>query len=295
MGTSASMSSVRFCSLTAGDRRATRPVCTVGSPSTVTRTGWPTAHARGLALGHRRAAAAAGACARGSPPARPAARYSPDARPGARLTAPSIGEATTVSASCWRASSSSERRWSEHGLAVADLLERVLVAALGHLKRRHRGVELRPGDRAAAPRAAPAGRAVSWAWSSTRPRLAHDRGLLGVDAVVVAVGRKPEPGARLLQGRDRLVHAVAGSRSGRGARSAGPAGPGCRGRRRSRRAGRRPWCPGRPAPRRPGCRWRSRCAPRSPPRPAPPGPLEGRRRRNRSSVFFGDAVAGTSC
>ena len=86
------------------------PAYTVGSPSTVTRTGWPrrtSAASRSgtesrSRKGWRRTRVTTGA---------PAARYSPT-EACRSTTAPSIGERITVSVSCWRTSSTSERRWS---------------------------------------------------------------------------------------------------------------------------------------------------------------------------------------
>jgi len=108
LGTSASTRRVRFCSCTIGLSRTTRPWWTVASPSTVSRTVWPartpTASRSGTGRRNRsgcvRTSVATGA---------PAPRYSPTAA-CFRLTAPSKGETSTVSTSCCRASSSSERR-----------------------------------------------------------------------------------------------------------------------------------------------------------------------------------------
>ena len=135
------MASVRFCSAIAGDRRATVPAYTVGSPSTVTRTGCPrrtSAASRSgtesrSRKGWRRTRVTTGA---------PAARYSPT-EACRSTTAPSIGERITVSVSCWRDELDLRAPLEQHGLAVLDLLQRVLVPALGDLERRHRRVELR--------------------------------------------------------------------------------------------------------------------------------------------------------
>jgi hypothetical protein len=109
-GTSASMSRVRFCSLMDGETRATRPLCSPATPSTVTTTDCPTrtlVESRSGTASRSRSGWSLTMVATGAP----AARNSPtEARRS--LTAPSIGEATTVSTSCWRASSSSDRRWS---------------------------------------------------------------------------------------------------------------------------------------------------------------------------------------
>ena len=51
LGTSASTSRVRFCSMMAGEIRATRPRCSPGAPSTVTSTLWPMRTPGGVALG----------------------------------------------------------------------------------------------------------------------------------------------------------------------------------------------------------------------------------------------------
>ena len=95
----------------------------------------------------------------------------------------------------------------QHSLAVLDLLERVLVPALGHLKGRDRGVELRPGDELPLPELRhPV--ALELGLVELRLRLTHHRSLGEVHAVVVAVGRKTEPDARLLERGDRLIQAV---------------------------------------------------------------------------------------
>ena len=144
-------------------------------------------------------AAAAGARAPSSRSACPPARYSPtDAC--LRLTTPSSGDRITVSVSCCRARSSSERRCAITRLAVADLLERVLVAPSATCRLASDGVELGAGDQlllheldaavAREPRVV-----------QHRAGLADDRRLLGIDALVAARGRKPEADARLLQRR----------------------------------------------------------------------------------------------
>ena len=68
-----------------------------------------------------------------------------DARPGARLTAPSIGASDHGVGELLAGQLELRAPLGQHGLAVAHLLERVLVAALGHLKGGLGGVELRPG------------------------------------------------------------------------------------------------------------------------------------------------------
>ena len=55
----------------------------------------------------------------------------------------------------------------------------------------------------------------------------------GIDALVRRRRRQAQPGARLLEGRLRLLDAQLVVGRDRGARSPGPAAPGCRGRRRS--------------------------------------------------------------
>ena len=95
----------------------------------------------------------------------------------------------------------------EHRLAVAHLLERVLVTAVSHLERRLGGVELGAGRRSRASRTWPCASRVSRASSSTAAAWRTMRGLLGVDGVVVAVGRKAEARAGLLQRRLGLPHA----------------------------------------------------------------------------------------
>ena len=87
----------------------------------------------------------------------PAARYSPtDGRRSP--TAPSIGEAIDGVRELLARQLQLGAALQQHPLPVLHLLERVLVAALGHLKRRDRGVELGPRHELPAPRAAPSGR-----------------------------------------------------------------------------------------------------------------------------------------
>ena len=143
-GTSASMSRVRFCSLMDGEMRATRPVCSPATPSTVTSTDCPTrtlVESRSGTASRSRSGWSLTMVATGAP----AARYSPtEARRS--LTAPSIGEATTVSDELLARQLELGSALEQHGLSVAHLLDRVLVAALRHRQRRDGGVELRLGD-----------------------------------------------------------------------------------------------------------------------------------------------------
>ena len=88
----------------------------------------------------------------------------------------------------------------QHGLSVADLLERVLVSPLGHLEVRLGGVKLRPGDELLFEKL------YTSVAGQTRlvehgPGLPHDRRLLGFDDLVLACRRQSQPGPGLLQRR----------------------------------------------------------------------------------------------
>ena len=93
----------------------------------------------------------------------------------------------------------------QHGLPVADLLERVLVPPFRHLEVRLGGVKLRPGDELLFDKL------YTSVAGQTRlvehgPGLPHDRGLLGFDHLVLARRRQSQPGAGLLQRRLGLFH-----------------------------------------------------------------------------------------
>jgi len=94
----------------------------------------------------------------------------------------------------------------DDGLSIADLLERILIAALRHLERGFRGIELRARDQLLLQEAR-----VSIA---CEPRvlergagLANDRRLLGIHLLVRPRRRQPEADARLLQRGLCLVNA----------------------------------------------------------------------------------------
>jgi len=94
----------------------------------------------------------------------------------------------------------------EHGLPIANLLDAVLIAGFGHAQRRHRRVDLRLRDQLPLPELLRP-LACQPRLVKHRARLAHEGGVLGIHAVVRALPRESEPGARLLQRRHRLVHA----------------------------------------------------------------------------------------
>jgi len=72
-----------------------------------------------------------------------------------------------------------------------------------------------------------------------RPGLAHQRGLLGIDAFARAVSREPQPGAHLAEGAS-ACSTRRRNPSGRGGRGAALSAPGSPGRPRFRSRGRRP-------------------------------------------------------
>ena len=92
----------------------------------------------------------------------------------------------------------------QHALAVLDLLDRVLVAPLGDLERRDRGVQLGPRHELLVPEPRQPV-AVELGLVEQRLGLADDGGLRRVHPVVGPVRREPEPDARLLERGDRLV------------------------------------------------------------------------------------------
>ena len=158
LGTSASTSSVRFCSLIGGrEARDAALGARPASPSTVTRTRLARRARSPPRARARRAGAAAGDADERH---HRRARGEVLAHGGAPLAHRAVdrGDASTVSASCWRASSSSERRCSEHGLPVAHLLERVLVAPLRHAQPRDRRCRARPARSGPAAAGAPCDR-----------------------------------------------------------------------------------------------------------------------------------------
>ena len=94
----------------------------------------------------------------------------------------------------------------KHFLAVPDLFQGGLVAALGDQQLGLGRVDLGPGDvilfrelRHAIP--------IQARLLEHRPGLAHQRGLLGIDAFGRAVPGKPQPGAHLAEGGFGLFHA----------------------------------------------------------------------------------------
>ena len=179
-GTSASTSSVRLLSSIAGLSRATRPVVP-GSvpPSTRTRPAGRRARSRPRARAPR-AAGAAGRCARSSRPARRAARYSPTSAWRSRTRRRTARRAPRRRAAGAPARARPAAAASS-GLAVPDLLERVLVARLGDLVRRLGGVELGARDELLVPEARQ---------EPALPRLQPDFGVYRLDSsiVVLSVG-----------------------------------------------------------------------------------------------------------
>src|SRR5262245_40178206 len=86
----------------------------------------------------------------------------------------------------------------EHGLAVPDLLESVLIAAIGDLERGFDAVEFGPGlntliDQLNRPFA------VRFRLLQQGPRLSRQRRFLRIYSIVIALRRKSEPDSRLLQ------------------------------------------------------------------------------------------------
>ena len=97
----------------------------------------------------------------------------------------------------------------QHGLSIAHLLDRVLVAPLRHRQPRDGGVELGLGDQSLLLEALRAF-ARELGLVEHGARLLDEGGLLDVHAVVGALGRQPEPGARLLQRGHGLIDAEPG-------------------------------------------------------------------------------------
>ena len=112
-----------------------------------------------------------------------------------------------MSVICWRASSTSERRCSSIPWRFWTSSSASWYRPVGHLERRDRGVELRPGDELPLPELRQPV-ALQLGLVELRLRLAHHRGLGEVHAVVVAVSRQPQPDARLLERGHRLIQAV---------------------------------------------------------------------------------------
>ena len=111
-----------------------------------------------------------------------------------------------MSCSCCRAISTSERRCASTPFAIADLFERVLILTFGDLERSLGRVERGAGRESALHERLHA-IAVEARLARDRLPLAHERRLLGIDRIVVALGGEPQAHARLHQRRLGLADA----------------------------------------------------------------------------------------
>ena len=198
LGTSASTISVRLLSSMAGLSRATfrrvgRRIAVDADADLLAERTFAARRARA-----RRGAGAAGWIRTSVTTGWPAATYSPGVACRS-CTAPSNGATSTESASCCRASSSSELPLGEEALPVEHLLVGLLGLALGDLERGLRGVESACGSSfcskkaCARSRRARASVSTAWAWRTTAVSA-------GSRARPPAT-REAQPGSGLRQGR----------------------------------------------------------------------------------------------